>query len=84
MAYKKDTQKTPTSIFEIKLLVNKIQEKELFKYSDCARMHYNAVLGEALKRLNKVQKEVSYSKASYNMLDKYTKKYKKIYVPVNL
>lgn len=28
-----------------------------------------------VERLNKVQKEVSYSKASYNMLDKYTKKY---------
>ena len=28
-----------------------------------------------MERLNKVQKEVSYSKASYNMLDKYTKKY---------
>lgn len=28
-----------------------------------------------VERLNKVQKEISYSKASYNMLDKYTKKY---------
>ena len=30
---------------------------------------------DRVERLNKVQKEVSYSKASYNMLDKYTKKY---------
>lgn len=29
----------------------------------------------SIERLNKVQKELSYSKASYNMLDKYTKKY---------
>ena len=30
---------------------------------------------DCVERLNKVQKEISYSKASYNMLDKYTKKY---------
>lgn len=30
---------------------------------------------DCIERLNKVQKEISYSKASYNMLDKYTKKY---------
>ena len=30
---------------------------------------------ECVERLNKEQKELSYSKASYNMLDKYTKKY---------
>ena len=30
---------------------------------------------ECVERLNKEQKELSYSKANYNMLDKYTKKY---------
>lgn len=30
---------------------------------------------ECIERLNKEQKELSYSKANYNMLDKYTKKY---------
>ena len=30
---------------------------------------------DCVERLNKVQKEISYSKASYNMLDKYTKKH---------
>ena len=30
---------------------------------------------DCVERLNKVQKEISYSKAIYNMLDKYTKKY---------
>ena len=30
---------------------------------------------QCVERLNKEQKELTYSKASYNMLDKYTKKY---------
>ena len=30
---------------------------------------------DCIERLNRVQKEIPYSKASYNMLDKYTKKY---------
>ncbi|HBF7900687.1 DUF3553 domain-containing protein [Clostridioides difficile] len=33
---------------------------------------------ECIERLYKVKKELSYSKASYNMLDKYTKKYMSI------
>ena len=32
--------------------------------------------GECIERLNKEQKELSFSKANYNILDKYTQKYK--------
>lgn len=51
---------TPTSVYEIKLLNNNQQEKSLLKYSDCARQHYNAVLGEALKRLKLVKNDPLY------------------------
>ena len=43
---------TPSFILEIPLLVNQAQERELLIVMECGRRLYNAVLGEALKRLS--------------------------------
>ena len=57
---KDEKNKTPTSIFEMRLLTSKNQSKKLLKLLDCCRMHYNAVLGEALKRLNNIKADPRY------------------------
>jgi len=51
---------TPSFIYEDKLLVNKLDIKFIWKISECARMHYNSVLGESLKRLRLVKKDPLY------------------------
>jgi len=53
---------TPSFIHEDKLLTNKLDIKFIWKVSDCARQHYNAVLGESLKRLDLVKKDALYMK----------------------
>lgn len=57
---KDDNDKTPTSIFQMRLLASKNQSKKLLKILDMCRMHYNAVLGEALKRLDKIKADPKY------------------------
>lgn len=54
------SEQTPSFILELKLKTANQQKKELLKKSDCARQLYNAVLGEALKRLNKIQNTKKY------------------------
>lgn len=53
MATSKD--KTPSFVATIRLKTNLKEEKQLLVLSDCARLLYNACLGECLKRLKKVQ-----------------------------
>lgn len=63
LLYEKDNKNnTPTSIFEMRLLTSKRQEKQMLKILECCRLHYNAVLGEALKRLNKIKEDPEYKK----------------------
>ena len=50
-------------------------KEELFMTMTGKRTLYGRTNHSVASRFIKVQKEISYSKASYNMLDKYTKKY---------
>ena len=56
---KKET--TNSAVFEFRLLSNKPQNKQLLKLMDLGRIHYNAVLGEALRRLKLVRQDPLYA-----------------------
>lgn len=55
--------KTPSFITEIPLKVNQDQERTLLVRLDTARQMYNAVLGEALRRLDLVRDSAIYKEA---------------------
>ena len=54
---------TPSFISEVKLQVNQDQQRTLLVRLDCARQLYNAVLGEAMKRLAVVRASAPYKAA---------------------
>ena len=53
-------EKTPSSIHELTLIVNKAEYKELVKLQDLGRILYNACLGESLRRLKMVKQDKFY------------------------
>jgi len=55
--------KTPSFVCELPLVVTPADERALLVRLDCARMVYNACLGEALKRLEKMQASKEYQAA---------------------
>lgn len=61
MATGKKKERTPSAIYEFRLLTNKIHDRELLKLMDIGRMHYNAVLGEALRRLKAIKQDPLYA-----------------------
>ena len=53
-------EQTPSAIHELRLLTNKPQEKELRKLMELGRLYYNAMLGEAKKRLDAIRRDPLY------------------------
>ncbi len=53
-------EKTPSFVFEMELRLNPHEKKIVRKKMDIGRRIYNACLGEALKRLHKVQADKEY------------------------
>lgn len=55
--------KTPSFICELPLQVSPTDERHLLVRLDCARMVYNACMGEALKRLTRMRESAGYETA---------------------
>lgn len=53
-------ERTPSSVHEFTLMVNKAEYKELIKLQDLGRILYNACLGESLRRLKLVKQDKFY------------------------
>lgn len=53
-------ERTPSSVHEFTLMVNKAEYKELVKPQDLGRILYNACLGESLRRLKLVKQDKFY------------------------
>lgn len=61
MSTAKEKNTTASAIHEFRLLTNKIDDRELIKLMDLGRIHYNAVLGESLRRLQLVKQDPLYA-----------------------
>ena len=60
MAGKTKKEKTPSCIYEFRLLENQRDYKELLKMQNLGRILYNACLGEALRRMRLVKSDPLY------------------------
>src|SRR5215475_1581838 len=57
------TKKTPTFLLELPLQVNSQQAKHLHGHFEAARHLYNALLGEAVKRVRRMRADVRWQQA---------------------
>ncbi|MFI3284215.1 MAG: transposase [Erysipelotrichaceae bacterium] len=62
---------TDSAVFEMRLLPTHSQAKKLLVLSELGRILYNACLGEALRRMDKVKNDPSYNKKNFKALAKH-------------
>ena len=55
-------ERTPSAIFEVRLLTNKLQEKKLLELLEAGRKFNNAMLGEASERRKKMKSDPEYQR----------------------
>src|SRR2546421_12929210 len=60
---KQTTRRTPTFLLELPLVVDQAQAKRLRAHLEAARQLYNALLGEALRRMQRMKADPRWQQA---------------------